>query len=175
MRSKLKVVWRVLTTNCPSSPSAPYIQNMTPIQWGSPLTQFGLQSVVGLGSRQRGGVSAAVEPANSARAAVSAPLFFKGTRPRHGARAVHERHVVNGNAAVETRADRFEHQLAGGRKVREEDETTNRTCGTPFMTEARHCSVTLSLYCRYVVATLSLRCRYIVVTFSLHSRYNIAR
>lgn len=83
---------------------------------GLSLTQLGLQSVVCFGSCHRGGVAVAMEPVDFTGAGVTTLLAFEGTHPRYGARAVHERHVVDGNTPVETGANRFERQLqVGGR------------------------------------------------------------
>lgn len=83
---------------------------------GFSLTQFSLQSVVSFGSSRRGGASGAVEPVNCTRAAVPTALAFKGTHPRHLARTVQERHIVNGHAPIKTRANRFKHQLVVGQR-----------------------------------------------------------
>lgn len=83
---------------------------------GFSLTQFSLQSVVSFGPTCIRGLSVAVEPLNATRGAVPTLLAFKGTRSWHGARAVHERHIVNGHTSIKTGADRLKHQLGVGQK-----------------------------------------------------------
>lgn len=75
------------------------------------LTHGRLQSVVRPGSKRWVGLSVAVVPRSFARGCESTALTFKGTHPRHGAFAVHKRHVVDGHVAIETRTNRFENQL----------------------------------------------------------------
>lgn len=103
---------------------------------GFSLTQFSLQSVVSFGSSCCGGAPAAMKPVNFTKAVVPTALAFKGTHPCHGARAVHEDHIVNGHAAIKTRANRFKHQLEGGQRS-ERESRTDRRMMVKFLTTTR--------------------------------------
>lgn len=78
------------------------------------ITLFSLQCVVNFWSTGRAGESTSMKPVNFAKAVVPTLLAFKGTHPWHSARMLCEGYIVNGDAPVKTRSNRFEYQLNEG-------------------------------------------------------------
>lgn len=79
------------------------------------LTQFSLKSVVSFGASGCGDTPIAMKPPHIAEGVVPTARALEGAHSWHAARTGQKRHIVNSQAPIKTRANRFKHQLEGWR------------------------------------------------------------